>query len=199
MSEVKQESPLVANRRLDRSNALPGDAGIRLGERLLPGLINLRGQSEDAAFGKAVAKAAGVEPPLNANTVAVHGEFTLCWLGPDEWLIVTPPEGAGKLIDKLHKGLADRHAAVTDVSGGFAAITLSGPDARRVLAKGCTLDLHPREFTTGHCAQSLLAKAGVVLIARGENDFEIVVRRSFADYLWRWLVDAAEEYGLAVQ
>lgn len=198
MSEVKAESPLVLSRRLDRSNALPGDANVRLGERPLPGLINLRGQAEQAAFGEAVAKAVGGEPPLTPNSVAVHGEVTLCWLGPDEWLIMTPSDQVEKLLDGLRQGLADRHAAVTDVSGGFAAITLSGAAARKVLAKGCTLDLHPREFTAGRCAQSLLAKAGVVLIARAENDFEIVVRRSFADYLWGWLVDAAEEYGLAV-
>ena len=30
----------------------------------------------------------------------------------------------------------------------------------------------------------------------GEQSFGLVVRRSFADYLWMWLMDAGREYGV---
>jgi sarcosine oxidase subunit gamma len=52
------------------------------------------------------------------------------------------------------------------------------------------LDLHPRVFTIGQCAQTHVAKVPVLLrpIAGG---IELVVRRSFADSLWQWLETAA--------
>ena len=68
-----------------------------------------------------------------------------------------------------------------------------------MLAKGCPLDLHPRVFGPGHCAQSQIARVNAIIHQRdGSPSYDIVVRRSFADYLARWLDDAAAEYGLAV-
>jgi sarcosine oxidase subunit gamma len=32
----------------------------------------------------------------------------------------------------------------------------------------------------------------------GPQEFELVVRRSFADYLWLWLQSASQEFGLAI-
>ena len=183
---------------LDEYNDLLLDrTGVTLSQRGLPGLINLRGQPDEDGLIQAVAAILGGELPLMPNTTAQYGAITLCWLRPDEWLVMTPTvETVEATLVALRQ--IGGSIAVTEVSSAYAVMGLSGSQARQVLAKGCTLDLHPRQFTTGHCAQSLLAKADVLLIARDEDDMEIVVRRSFADYLWRWLVDAAEEYGVAV-
>ncbi len=62
---------------------------------------------------------------------------------------------------------------------------------RDVLARGCPLDLHPRAFKPGQCAQSHYFKSSIVLIPTGDDAFEIVVRRSFADYFVRIMLDAA--------
>ena len=88
---------------------------------------------------------------------------------------------------------------MVDVSDARAVIRLSGPAARAVLAKGCSLDFHPRVFVPGQCGQSLLARAGV-LVHQVTIDpvYEIYVARSFAHYLWTWLEDAAAEYSLAI-
>ena len=72
-----------------------------------------------------------------------------------------------------------------------------------MLAKGCPLDLHPRAFTPGSCAQSLLAKADVLIHLRADDPrhgptFDLYVARSFAHYLWAWLEDAGREYGVQV-
>src|SRR5690606_33575136 len=58
-------------------------------------------------------------------------------------------------------------------------------------------DLHRRSFTAGQCAQTLLARAGVVLVCRDaeQPSFWIFVRASFARYLADWLADAAAEDG----
>ena len=71
----------------------------------------------------------------------------------------------------------------------------------RLKAHGCALDLHPSAFAEGHCAQTRVALASVVLVAPdGESPdhvhdpvFWILVRASFARYFATWLLDAAAE------
>ena len=134
---------------------------------------------------------------MEPNTTAENGDLAALWLGPDEWLVLTAPDSAASTKEVLRDALSGRFAAVTDVSGGQTVISLIGRHARDVLAKGCTLDLHPRAFGVGQCAQSHLAKALVTIRQVGdEPSFEVIVRRSFAEYLALWVRDAALEYGL---
>ena len=51
-------------------------------------------------------------------------------------------------------GLAGADAAAVDVGSGYTVLEISGAQAREALARGCPLDLHPRVFKTGQCAQS---------------------------------------------
>ena len=68
-----------------------------------------------------------------------------------------------------------------------------------MLAKGCPLDLHPLVFRPGDCAQTLLAKANIIIrCVDDSSSYELIVRRSFADYAALWLHDAALEYGCTV-
>ena len=79
-------------------------------------------------------------------------------------------------------------------------LRLAGRDARGVLARGCTLDLHPDVFSVGAAAQTGLAKARVLIgLVDAAPVFEIVVRRSFADYLCRWLAHVARHGGVAFE
>lgn len=86
--------------------------------------------------------------------------------------------------------------SVVDVSAQHTVIELAGSRAREVLAKGCSLDLHPRAFGPGRCAQTLLGRAGVIVLPReGEvPTYWVFVRATFADYLAEWLLDARGEY-----
>ncbi|MER5647671.1 sarcosine oxidase subunit gamma family protein [Streptosporangium sp. NPDC002524] len=115
------------------------------------------------------------------------------WLGPDEWLVVGPPGDTG-LEDRLRAAAGTGHAAVTDVSAQRTVLLVTGPKARDLLSHGCALDLHPRAFGPGRCAQTMLARAQVLLAAREDGGFHIFVRSSFAEYLAAWLLDAAGEY-----
>ena len=169
-----------------------GDAGVTLGERRFLGKVDLRGEPTKK-FRDAVAGVLGVAPPTAPNTAAV------LWLGPNEWLIVTPPGDEDETAEALRAVLAGRHVAVTDVSEGRTVIALAGRRARDVLAKGCPIDFHPRVFRAGHCAQSTYGKANVLVHQTSDAPaYDIYVERSFADYLWACLEDAAEEYGLAI-
>lgn len=185
----------------------PGDAAVRLGEKLLPAAVNLRGDAGDPAFVAAVREALGVEPPTTPNTVASGDDLALLWLGPDEWLALrhgAAPEAEAQLAAGLRSALGDLHAAVTEIGENYVCIHVAGRRAREVIMKGCPLDLHPRVFGgAGHCAQSHLSKTAILLHQVSDDDragpgFDLYTRRSFADYLWRWLADAALEYGVAI-
>jgi len=190
---------VLDHRHLDaRAVEAVADAGVTLCERRFRAKINLRGKPVKK-FLDGAKRALGLRLPKSPNrTVSAKG-LTALWLGPDEWLVVGPPGSEDKIAHDLRDALAGQHAAVTDVSEGRTVIGLAGRHARDVLMKGCPLDLHPREFKTGDCAQSALAKAVIILHQTGNAPaYDIYIERSMADYLWTWLEDACQEYGLAV-
>ena len=160
------------------------------------GFLNVRLDPRNEQAVEATARVLGQPVPLASNTFTC-GEHRVFWLGPDEWLIETGAQHAARLDSELAEALAEFHAAVNDVSGGHVALRISGADARTVLAKGCTLDLHPREFGPGQCARTGLAKAIVLLsVADDARTYSIIVARSFSDYLCRWLAHAARPHGV---
>jgi sarcosine oxidase subunit gamma len=194
---IRRESPLARFDLIARVRRAVVNAGVAIGERPLLGYINLRGVSADSRFVAAVRGIAGVAPPDTPNTVAGALGNVVYWLGPDEWMIVTTAGRQAEIERSLRAALRGLHSAVNDVSGGKTLIEISGAAARDVLAKGCPLDLHPRTFGIGQCAQSHLAKAWILLrIVNTTPAFEIVVGRSYADYVWLWLNDAAAEVGI---
>lgn len=196
MSEnVRRESPLVRFEPGRRAGAPPAQAGVALGERAFLGHLDLRGDASDERFVRAAGEVLDVGLPLEPNTAVEGPACVALWLGPDEWLVCTPPDAQLELRERLREALGGLLAALTDVSSGQTVITFAGPNARDVLAKGCPLDLHPRAFAPGRCAQSRIAKSAALIRQVDDSPaFEIVVRRSFADYLWSWLEDAAREY-----
>ena len=160
------------------------------------GQVNLRGSPKSAEFIETASAVLGQDLPLIANTMT-KASHRIFWLGPDEWLIVTPAETTLALIKEFGEALSTEHASLTNVSGGQILFRATGTDMRDVLAKGCTLDFHPVEFKVGDCAQSGLAKASVLIALVDEQPtFEIIVGRSFAEYLARWLRHSASEYGV---
>lgn len=180
-----------------------GAAAVRLSEKTLPAAVNLRGNPEDEAFLAAVRGVLQVHLPLEPNTVSTSAALAVLWLGPDEWLAVqhdAAPVAEVQLAGRLREALAGQHASVVEVGEQYCCVTVAGGKARDLIMKSCPLDLHPRVFGgVGHCAQSHLSKTAIILRQASEEPaFELYVRRSFADYLWRWLEDAAREYTVAV-
>ena len=184
-----------------------GAAGVRLAEKTLPAAVNLRGNPQDEAFLGALRGVLELDLPLQPDTVSSSASLAVLWLGPDEWLAVqhdATPAASSTSAARLREALAGQHTSVVEVGEQYCCIAVAGEKAREVIMKGCPLDLHPRVFGgVGHCAQSHLSKTAIILQQvnpgeDGEPAFELYTRRSFADYLWRWLEDAAREYGVAV-
>ena len=165
-------------------------------ERLARTRLNLRLDPDDADTLTAAGAALGGALPLTPNTAAVTARgWTVLWFGPDEWLATGPAAEGAALVEALGTSLDGKHCALIDVSAMYATLALSGRHAREVLMKGCRLDLHPRAFAPGACAQTALARAQMILHQTDDDpSFEITVRNSFAHYLATWLLDALTEY-----
>jgi sarcosine oxidase, subunit gamma len=175
----------------------PGEARVLLSERPLADQVNLRGDGASVEFLQVARTTLGYALPTEPNTVAEGSNSRALWLGPNEWLLVAPL-GTG-LAGTLAQGLSGRSVAVTELGDARAVLGLSGRNARDVLAKSCPLDLHPKSFGPGRCAQTRLSKIGALLEQRDDPpSYEIYVARSVARYTWRWLEDAGSEYGVAV-
>lgn len=188
MSDLfQQESPLV---QIELGDA-KGDAP-RIEEIPFLGYINLRGRPGHTGFIAALLKVLGVEAPTEANTAIEAGDNRIFWLGPDEWLIVTPAGRQDQVKKDLLAALDGVFSSVVDNSSGLTMIRISGDSAAELIATDCPLDLHPRDFKPGQCAQTRLAKAGMTITPLADGSgFELIIRRSFADYLLLWLQDAA--------
>ena len=186
----QQESPLV---QIDFGES-KGNAP-RIEEESFLGYLNLRGKPTNMAFVAAVLKVLGCEPPTEANTMRESGDYRIYWLGPDEWLVITPTGQAGKVRDELKAELKEVFSSVVDNSSGLTLLKITGENAANLLSRDCPLDLHPREFKPGQCAQTRLAKAGMMIAPfREGHGFEIIIRRSFADYIGLWMQDACIEF-----
>jgi len=170
------------------------ESHLRIGELACISQINLRGNADDADFAAAVRDTLGFKLPATANTWSGCIERAAIWLGPDEWLLTAPAGENSMLEGALRTALRGLHHSVVDLSANRTTITLSGSDARPVLAKGCSLDMHAASFAAPHCAQTLLAKAQLILQCIDARDaFRLYVRNSFARYVAEWLIDAAAE------
>jgi sarcosine oxidase subunit gamma len=168
----------------------PAQFAVR--ENALRELTNLRGDSRSPGLRNAVRQVCGLDLPKTPNTVATSRAHTALWLGPDEWLLESNDARLPASERSLRERLQDEIASVVDVSSGYTVLELDGTRVREILRKGCPLDLHPRVFGIGQCAQSHFFKAGVILRPLRTNAYELIVRRSFADYALRMLLDAAE-------
>jgi sarcosine oxidase subunit gamma len=174
-----------------------GENALQVAVMASTGHANLRGRRGDARFVEAVESVLGQSLPLEPNTVS-EGRRRLFWLGPDEWLLSASRDELPELLGRLEEAVKGLHAAVNDLSDGQILLRLSGRAAGDVLAAGCTLDLHPDAFPPGRCAQTGLGNAAVLVCPLDSpGSFDLLVRRSFADYLLHWLARVSGSRGLS--
>lgn len=130
--------------------------------------------------------------PLEPNTWVGWGGRDVLWLGPDGWLVLdgTGTSEPGGLVAELTTLLSGTHHSVLDVSSNRTVLELSGGDRHDLLAQGCGLDLHPRSWREGMCAQTLVARVPVILQERS-GATRVFVRPSYANWLLDWMLDAA--------
>lgn len=171
---------------------------VRVSEEPFAAMVDLWIDPSGPGGGAAAAALGIAALPTTPSTTITGPDITALWFGPQEWLVTSTAHAGEDLEARLREAVADHGGAAVDVSAQRTVIRLQGAHARGVLAKACSLDLHPSVFTTGTAAQTMLGQANVVLIPLDDNgtDYRILVRASFARYLAEWLIDAAEEFGV---
>lgn len=149
---------------------------------LLMSVLHLRRAEECAAR---LSDAFGCRWPLEPGAVSGPAH----WLGPRSWALtgIDPAEA--------ESGCARACASVTHhlvhVGEGHRRWVLEDPWGREVLARGCSLDLHPKSFPGGRCARTLLAQIPVLLVRPpAAAEFHLIAEASLSDYAQQWLEDA---------
>lgn len=116
-------------------------------------------------------------------------DFSLFWLSPDELLLITPEKTEADVEAKLRKTMKG-HFAIVDVTGGQTLLELSGERAETILKKSTVYDVHESNFPVGKVVTTKFAKSQVIVTRVAADGFQLIVRRSFSDYIWHWVVDA---------
>jgi len=148
--------------------------------------ISLRAPASSRA---ALSECLGLKLPDRPKTSSADRARHALWLGPDEWLVID--ENQGDLVGACGR-VSARHAAV-DISHRNTAILVSGDGAEDILSAGCPQDLSLAVFPIGACSRTVLGKAEVVVYRTGGDAFRVEVWRSFADYAFTLLREAARD------
>src|SRR5437868_2063313 len=106
--------------------ALP-DGAVAIEELRFAQQIGIRLRSRVPAY------LAGLPLPLQPNRAASMRTVRVLWLGPDEWLVTAPEGAVPELPTRISRAVADRAAAVTDLSASRTIIEIAGPRSRDLL------------------------------------------------------------------
>lgn len=178
-----RESPLAAAVRPGRYGADKGAPGVILTELHPYALVSV------------IARAGKGKPTRDALS-ALRGVEVMS-AGPDQYYVKSENPRDGALAADLKKKLFGV-ASVIDQSHGRVTIRVEGPAARKVLAKGTPVDLHPNHFAAGQSANTQMAHVGVHLTCVDTNTFELSVFRGFSESFWEWLCEMSLEFGYQV-
>ncbi|WP_028310560.1 sarcosine oxidase subunit gamma [Derxia gummosa] len=159
------------------------------------GYISLRGEATDAAFLQAVAGVLGGALPTVPCTFALLPKAEALWLGPDEWMLLCAHKDVAALVAALEGALAGIHHQVADNSGGYTRVTLRGSKAATALAHVSVYDY--ASLAEGRVVGSTFGKSSAYIRRDGEG-YLVLFRRSFAEYIWKYLERAATPYGFGV-
>jgi sarcosine oxidase, subunit gamma len=189
-----RQSPASHLREAFAAGSVAGTVGLREVPFLTMAGIRV---DPDTEAGMRMSSLTGGLPP-GSGDVRTSGDTAVLWLGPTEFLVVAPAEDHESpdrsLIQELLAALADGEGQVVDLSANRTTFELSGPRARAVLEKGCSLDLHPRTFRPGTALSTEIGNIPAILWKTADETYRIFPRASFADFLGRWLLDAMREY-----
>ena len=180
--------------RLGRRDGAPGMVLQEFTQFTLASVIARKDQAAQASA--SALRAFGTSPPATP-TFTAGSELTFVWSGPGHWLVLgqQATEPAEARLDAAF----GTHASIFDQGGSRVLLELRGPRVRDVLAKGVSIDLHPRSFKTGDVAVTTASHLAVHLWQVADDPvYRLLVVRTYFDSLWRWLAASAAEYGCEV-
>jgi len=124
--------------------------------------------------------------PVEGCRARSDGDLHALWLGPEEFLLLAPPDHEPEGLRSALGGMA--HSLV-DVGHRQVAFEVCGPDSQMLLNAACPLDLHPERFPVGMCTRTVFGKADIVLWRTHPEAFHVEVWRSFLPYCTELLAE----------
>lgn len=167
----------------------PGEVTIR--EAGLRGMIILRGDLNDKKLRSVCTALTGFKVP-DPGKANCEGEKGLCWMSPDELLVLVPYADAGQAVAQIDKALAGSHFLAENVSDARAVILVEGTFCREVIAKLAPVDLHANTFKPGDFRRTRLGQVAAAFWMRDEDTFEVICFRSVAGYTFDLLAASAK-------
>jgi len=139
-------------------------------------IIRIQSWDIQSAAPATIESALGVSWPRTTGTIARGRTDVLC-IGPTDWLVLADNTDADAILRKwFDEALEGTSFRATNVS----------------------LDLHPPIFPPGRVLRTRFAGMPVIIRCSGTSTFELIVARSYIDYLNLWLDDAALEFEMSV-
>lgn len=157
----------------------------------LQGMITLRGDLGAKKLRAVCTDLTGVTFPEQGKAKAEDGKG-LCWMSPDELLVLVPYAGVGDAVAQIDTALAGTHYLAENLSDARALITLSGPFAREVIAKLAPVDLHPDSFGPGDFRRTRLGQVAAAFWMDDAQVIHVICFRSVADYAFDLLAASAK-------
>lgn len=127
------------------------------------------------------------------------GEVLIAGSRPDEWMLLGPLNAVEQRLAEMP---TDGHVSVVDWTHGRAQFRLTGAEAPSALEKVCGLDWSDHMMPNGAVTSGSVAKVTCDLIRDDVDDtasYLVLCDRSFGQYLFDTLVDAGDEFGIAVR
>ncbi len=138
---------------------------------------------------KSFETAIGFKLPTKAGETTKKAKKHALWIGPDEWFIFDEQNIDTSMVPRL----PNKNFSAVDVSHRNMAFIVSGDGAENTLNAACPRDLSLKGFPVQTCSRTILDKAEVILYRTSKNTFRVECWRSFAPYVWAYLLDGAKE------
>ncbi len=192
----RPRSPFEGHKPGERPNA-SGEIGVRLQAQALPGLLLISTwPSGITSLRNVMLRTLGAAPAHCGQSAQIGAGMVLC-TGPEEYLLL-PLHGRGRLSE-TRQHIPASIGSVTDLGHARCRIRIEGPRCRDTLSKLFALDLREAVWPQGELRQSGHHHVPCTALRLGVDSFDLLVFSTYAFDQLATVLDAAQEYGVALQ
>lgn len=168
-------------------------------DRVAGAALTLGDESSLAKYGIRAqpGSAAADELGVDFGSSAERDGTLIIGIRPDEWLLLGSETGVEEVVKAVP---LDGHVTLVDVTHGRAAIRLTGTVTTSALEKVCALDWSDPMTPDGAATSASVAKVTCDVVRNdisGVPSYLVLCDRSFGQYLYDALADAAAEFGVS--
>ena len=190
-------SPFVGHTSGERP-ALNGHIGVRLSAGTLASVTQVgTWHSGIDALALALGTALRCDVPGRTGALVHLHEALLLRTGPEEFMLISQQQGVD-MVGRLREHIAADLGSVTDLSHARCQIRIEGDRCRDTLSKMFALDFRESHFPLDQARLTGHHHVPCLLHRRGLDSFNMVVPSTYAFDQLSTLLDAAQEYGVAL-